>query len=189
MSREAKGTRMVSEGYVGGGLGVPGARSFTKIIPLACRRAIARNCIDCSVDVRRVAACENMGGRKGVSRLMSVINTLYKTWFRSRSIVTAFSASARFLKANTHRYTPHVDPRQHLTCTHHLLHASCLQPPASCTTASYTPRSSIRCRAAHGRGLCSFSHFSCFSVSYGPRDLYTLVPAIARYSAPPSAPG
>ena len=143
MSREAKGTRMVSEGYVGGGLGVPGARSFTKIIPLACRRAIARNCIDCSVDVRRVASCENMGASAGRTAMMSIINTLYKTWFRFRCIVTAFSASARFLKANTHRYTPHVDPRQHLTCKHHLLHASCLEPPQP-----YTPRSSLRCRAA-----------------------------------------
>eukprot|EP00964_Phaeocystis_antarctica_P138374 scaffold103067_cov54-Phaeocystis_antarctica.AAC.1 len=33
--------------------------------------------------------------------MMPLINTLYKTWFRSRSIVTDFSASARFLKANT----------------------------------------------------------------------------------------
>ena len=109
--------------------------------PLACHRLIARNFIDCRVNVRRVTACENKGGRKEdlvIVQMMPLINTLYKTWFRSRSIVTAFSASARFLEANTHRYTPHVDPRQHLTCTYHLLHASCLAPPASCTTALYT---------------------------------------------------
>ena len=51
---------------------------------------------------------------------MSVINTLSKTWFRFRSIVTTFSAV--FLEANTHRYTPTRGPTAapH-ACTHLLL--------------------------------------------------------------------
>ena len=89
----------------------PMLQSVTTVTPPACHRLIARNFIDCRVNVRRVTACENKGGRKEdlvIVQMMPFINTLYKTWFRSRSIVTAFSASARFLKANTHPKTLHT---------------------------------------------------------------------------------
>ena len=118
--------------------------------PLACHRLIARNFIDCRVNVRRVTACENKGGRKEdlvIVQMMPLINTLYKTWFRSRSIVTDFSASARFLKANTldrlHTWTHGSTSRARTTSC--MPRALRLLPPAP---QPYTPRSSLRCRAA-----------------------------------------
>ena len=109
--------------------------------PLACHRLIARNFIDCRVNVRRVTACENKGGRKEdlvIVQMMPLINTLYKTWFRSRSIVTAFSASARFLKANTldrlHTWTHGSTSRARTTSC--MPRASSLLPPAP---QPYTP--------------------------------------------------
>ena len=67
-----------------------------------------------------------------------VLNTLLQTWFRFRSIVTTFSRECTLLEGE--HSSIHVDPRQHLTSTHLLLHASCLLsrllPPAP---QPYTP--------------------------------------------------
>ena len=72
----------------------------------------------------------------------------------------SFSPRARFLKANTHRYTPHVDPRQHASrartssCLHSLLpplriSKACRQP---CTLLTPPPHTA-HCRLSYYNSL------------------------------------